>query len=278
MLDNLIESKSNRREIKSRGGFLLAAFVLVGGFLFSAVLWSLYAKDFGIGREEFELSAIVAPIPAADNAPEPMPKQSKREQSSSAKNEPVVRQTNMLRVDETQPAPDKVSASPNAQKSRPDGFFLTKDGNETDGQISSSSRFDEGRNGNAVGIQDTQPAKIESAENIKPPPPPPVKKTVEKTLEKKKSVVSSGVVNGQATSLPKPPYPPAAKIVGASGQVDVQVTIDETGKVVAAKAVSGHPLLRAAAEKAALSAKFNPTLLSKQPVKVTGVIVYRFAT
>lgn len=278
MLDNLIESKSNKRENKSRGGFLLASFVLVCGFLFSAVLWSLYAKDFGIGREGFELSAIVAPIPPADNAPEPMPKQSKREQSSSAKNEPVVRQTNMLRVDETQPAPDKVSASPNAQKSRPDGSFLIKDGNETDNQIFSSSRIDEGRNGNAVGIQDTQSAKIESAVNIKPPPPPPVKKTVEKTLEKKKSVVSTGVVNGQATSLPKPPYPPAAKIVGANGEVDVQVTIDETGKVISAKAVSGHPLLRAAAEKAALSAKFNPTLLSNQPVKVTGVIVYRFAT
>ena len=52
--------------------------------------------------------------------------------------------------------------------------------------------------------------------------------------------------------------------------------IDETGKVISAKAVSGHPLLRDAAERAARGAKFSPTYLSKQPVKVTGLIVYKF--
>ncbi len=85
------------------------------------------------------------------------------------------------------------------------------------------------------------------------------------------------MINGQATSLPKPLYSPAAKAVHAAGNVNVQVTIDKTGRVIAAKALDGHILLRPTAEKAAWSAKFNPTLLSKQPVEVTGVIVYRFA-
>jgi len=56
----------------------------------------------------------------------------------------------------------------------------------------------------------------------------------------------------------------------------VQVTIDENGNVISASAVSGHPLLRQAAEQAARQAVFKPTLLSDQPVKVTGVIVYNF--
>ncbi len=88
--------------------------------------------------------------------------------------------------------------------------------------------------------------------------------------------VSVGVVNGKAVSLPKPAYPSAAMAVRAEGAVNVQVLIDEEGNVVSAKAVSGHPLLRAASEQAARGAKFSPTLLSGQAVKVNGVIVYNF--
>jgi periplasmic protein TonB len=70
--------------------------------------------------------------------------------------------------------------------------------------------------------------------------------------------------------LVKPPYPPAAKAVRASGAVNVQVTIDENGNVISASAVSGHALLRGAAESAARASKFSPTMLSGQKVKVTG--------
>jgi protein TonB len=102
-----------------------------------------------------------------------------------------------------------------------------------------------------------------------PPTPPPTPKPVPKTI-------SGGVVNGKATNLVKPPYPAAARAVRAAGAVNVQVTIDENGNVISASAVSGHPLLRAAAVQAARSSKFSPTMLSGQPVKVTGVIVYNF--
>jgi TonB family protein len=88
--------------------------------------------------------------------------------------------------------------------------------------------------------------------------------------------ISGGVLNGKATNLVQPTYPPAAKAVRASGAVNVQVTIDEKGDVISASAVSGHPLLRASAVAAAREAKFSPTLFSGKPVKVTGVIVYNF--
>ena len=87
---------------------------------------------------------------------------------------------------------------------------------------------------------------------------------------------SGGVLNGKATFLPKPPYPAAARAVRASGAVNVQVTIDENGNVVSASAVSGHPLLWQASEKAAYQAKFSPTYIDGQKVKVTGVIVYKY--
>lgn len=88
--------------------------------------------------------------------------------------------------------------------------------------------------------------------------------------------VSGGVLNGKAVSRPQPPYPPAARAARAQGAVVVQVTVDETGGVTSAKAVSGHPLLRAAAEAAAKQAKFSPTVLSGKPVKVSGVLTYNF--
>jgi TonB family protein len=88
--------------------------------------------------------------------------------------------------------------------------------------------------------------------------------------------INAGVVNSKAVTLPKPEYPQAAQSVRASGEVKVQVVIDEQGNVTSAEAISGHPLLRQAAEKAARQSKFTPTYLTGQAVKVTGAIVYNF--
>jgi len=88
--------------------------------------------------------------------------------------------------------------------------------------------------------------------------------------------IVGGVLNGKALELPKPAYPPIARAAHASGTVVVQVVIDEEGNVIAAHAVSGHPLLQAASVAAAREAKFSPTHLAGEPVKVTGVIQYNF--
>lgn len=90
------------------------------------------------------------------------------------------------------------------------------------------------------------------------------------------SAESGGVLNGRAISLPRPAYPAEARQVRASGIVRVQVQIDETGKVIEAKALSGHPVFAKPSEEAALKARFTPTKLSGQPVKVIGIILYNF--
>lgn len=88
--------------------------------------------------------------------------------------------------------------------------------------------------------------------------------------------ISGGVLNGKAISLPQPEYPPIAKQANASGSVNVQVVVDEKGNVISARAISGHPLLRAVSESAARQAKFSPTKLNGKPVKVTGIVTYKF--
>jgi VWFA-related protein/TonB family protein len=91
-----------------------------------------------------------------------------------------------------------------------------------------------------------------------------------------KKPLTGGVLNGKALELPKPVYPPAAKSAGIGGTVVVEVLIDESGKVISARAVSGPALLQATAVQAARLAKFSPTKLSGQPVQVIGNITYSF--
>ena len=88
--------------------------------------------------------------------------------------------------------------------------------------------------------------------------------------------VSGGILNGKAVSKPQPAFPPIAKAARASGTVTVEVLVDESGDVTYAKAVSGHPLLQQSAVEAARLAKFPPTRLSGNPVKVSGVVTYNF--
>lgn len=85
------------------------------------------------------------------------------------------------------------------------------------------------------------------------------------------------VLNGRALTLPKPGYPSEARARRESGVVVIQVTIDETGRVISAKDIcQGPAVISAESLKAAWQARFTPTKLSGMPVKVTGVIQYRF--
>jgi TonB family protein len=89
--------------------------------------------------------------------------------------------------------------------------------------------------------------------------------------------IEGGVLNGRAISLPAPPYPKEARARRLAGTIVIKVLIDERGNVVDAKDMcQGLPYLTNVSVQAAKSARFTPTKLSGQPVKVTGVIVYNF--
>jgi Ca-activated chloride channel homolog len=127
----------------------------------------------------------------------------------------------------------------------------------------------------------TSKAVAEATPQPAPTPTPAEARTAAAASEQKadarpKAPVSGGVLNGKAISLPRPVYPSAARSAGASGKVVVEVVIDEAGKVIEARAVSGHPMLQQAAVQAARLAKFSPAMLSGQPIRVTGTISYTF--
>jgi protein TonB len=269
MLDQLVESKSHAGEDTTRGSLLLSTFVLLSLVLVSAWLYSLFAKDFGMGGDDLSLETLVAP-PVVEEAPEPEPEKQPEQKQKDPNVD--IRKEIIAAMTETPPKPpDTISTVKNTVKERdPNRFTVKGDRDFTAanapppdyaGTVNTTGTGSNSGNTGAGGNDETGGAP--------PPPAPPKPKPVPKQI-------SGGVLNGKATSLPKPPYPPAARAVRASGAVSVQVLISESGSVISASAVSGHPLLRAAAVQAARGARFSPTMLSGQPVKVSGVITYNF--
>ena len=74
MLDQLVESKSTTKENTRRSSFMLVTMILMVSALMIMWVGSLFAKDFGMGSSDLELSTLVAPVPVPEDEPPPPPK------------------------------------------------------------------------------------------------------------------------------------------------------------------------------------------------------------
>ena len=264
MFDKLIESEPEGANFKKRKAYFMVSTLVVGVLFLAAVVISIYAEDFALGSDRMELEALLAPADPPAAEPEPVKPRTQAVTTRETSDVPS-RVLNQARTDESKFVPTSISTTPNTYMSRPYGEM----------KLGTTDTLGSGRSDNPPGEPATLisgPSATDEAETVKETPPP----VKDIPLVKKPVIQSIGVANGKAVYLPKPPYPAAAIAVNAQGKVNVQIMIDEHGKVVSAKAVDGNPLLRFAAEQAAWKATFTPTLLSNVPVKVTGVIVYNF--
>jgi periplasmic protein TonB len=287
MFDQLVESTSESKSGRLRNGLLAMSLLSVALIFSGGLLWSLFAKDFGMSGDDLTLSSLVAPVPVPESEPpkpDPVKPEEKKQQTETKDTNIAVRTELIQRADESPKIPDTPSVTQNKVPPRPNGAVKIGNDNFTPtGGSSGPARDDDGGGGGSttpVRQTKVEPTKPPVEKDDDPPPPPktptPTPKPTPTPAPKITGPISGGVVNGKATSLPKPPYPAAAKAVRAAGTVSVQVLIDEDGNVVSASATSGHPLLKAAAVQAARSARFSPTLLSGQKVKVSGIITYNF--
>lgn len=261
MFDHLVESQTDTEDLKRKGGFL-GIFALLYFVLFIvALVASIIVYDAHLDSQNLELETLVAPVPLP-------PQEVKQEvkEVKPQKQDVDVREQLIADMDRPDLKPEKVESQ--ASKIPPVRKGVqTVVGTESSNAANPTVGGPVGPSGGSTGP--TGPATNVVVDNDEPPPPKATPKPVPK-------IISQGVLNGKAVSLPKPAYPQIARAAKASGTVVVQVTIDESGKVVSASAISGHPLLKAAAVQAAYGARFSPTLLSGQPVKVTGTINYNF--
>ncbi|MEP6570713.1 MAG: energy transducer TonB, partial [Acidobacteriota bacterium] len=245
MFENLVESGSHKQDLGRKGSFLLgtvAIYAIIGISLL--VVGILYAPAY-LDAQDLELTTLVAPVPVPQAQNEP----DKPAESKPNKDQNVdVRKELIADVSESRVAPKEVSAKASDIPPVRRGV-TTVIGNESSNAAAPMAA------GPGTGIgTGTGMAKV-NIEGEPPPPPPPAPTPP-------RAPISGGVLNGKAISLPHPQYPAIARQAHASGTVVVQVTIDENGNVISARAVSGHPLLQAVAVAAAHGARFSPTKLS----------------
>lgn len=82
------------------------------------------------------------------------------------------------------------------------------------------------------------------------------------------------LIGPKAISIPRPPFPPAARAIRAFGDVVVQATVNMDGTVATARVLSGHPLHRRASEDAAMKSRFEVS--DSQSARYV-TLIYRFS-
>jgi len=274
MFDSLVESGSHKDDLARKGSFFLGTFVVYGVILVAIAIGSVFWYDAHLESQSLELVTLVAPVPMQQQQEEAKPEQKEESKPAARTDEPQVSMRQEISVIAPVVKSNEVAKETTKEIARNVPVVIGDrniDAAPTagpPGPIGPSTGGGGGGTGNAVGPVvsggDDEPPPVRVQPTPTPAPPKP------------KTIVSGGVLNGKAISKPQPAYPPIAKAARASGTVTVQIVVDENGRVISASAVSGHPLLQQAAVGAARQARFSPTLLSGQPVKVSGVITYNF--
>ncbi len=263
MFTNLVESESHLKEFKRRSSFFLVTVAAYALILFAAGIASIYAYDARLEAQSSDLTVLnwIPPV-TAPNPDRPQPPRRSAASNNTGRTSPVpVRPILYESASNPTKPPEAISVAPNLVPPAPANAVVGKyvaDPVQPPSSTSGCVTCTGNGNGPVVRVPETTP----------PPAPLPVKP--------KTQTVASVVLTSKAISLPKPAYPPMAKQINVEGPVAVQIVVDEQGRVISAQPVSGHPILLHAAKEAALQARFTPTVLNGQPVKIQGVITYNF--
>ncbi|HVF41632.1 MAG TPA: energy transducer TonB [Pyrinomonadaceae bacterium] len=271
MFNSLVESGSHRADLRRKGKFFLGATAFYAVLLAVTGVGSIYAYNASIDDGgELEVLSIMRFSPAEPSAE---PARRAEQRPAAANNRGQQYATRVGEISVITPLHGDRVASEGAKDigARTPVRFgpVNSDPSAVGGPARTNYTVSPGGgNGGGPAVDDKDATTPPPPAHAAPPPAPP--------RESKPVAVSTGVLVGKAVSKPAPAYPTLAKAAGVQGLVSVQVLIDEQGRVVSAKVTNGHPLLQQAAVQAVYKWKFAPTLLSGQPVKVTGVVSCNF--
>ena len=273
MFNSLVESGSHRADLRRKGKFFLGATAFYAVLLAVTGVGSIYAYNASIDDgSELEVLAIMRFSPAEPSA-EPERREEPRPAAANNRDQQYA-----TRVDEisviTYLHGDRI-ASEGAKDIKASTPVVFGRVNSDPASIGGPARTSY-TGGHGPGGGNIDGPAVDDKDTTTPPPSAHTAPTPAPPRESKPVTVSTGVLVGKAVSKPAPLYPALAKAAGVQGLVSVQVLIDEQGRVVSAKVTNGHPLLQQAAVQAVYKWKFAPTLLSGQPVKVTGVVSCNF--
>ena len=269
MFGNLVESSSHKSDYARRSWFFLGTLTIYALIFLAIGVGSIYAYNTHIDNQNLELVALITPVTASEVEVAPRRETPRPSAGSNNPKTAVVKTPPaMVTMNPERIAGKAVVSAPVTELPTGTLYRIGVPG-PNDNIFGTGNRSAGNGSGN-----DSDASGKEIEELVRTAPPPAMEPKVSKPAPARTK--SMGVVNGMATDLPRPAYSAIAKAANARGVVTVQVLIDEDGKVISARAVSGHPLLQRESVQAAYRARFTPTLLSKQPVKVSGVITYNF--
>jgi len=275
MFSNLVESGSHAADLKRKGSFFLGTLAFYGLLLLATGVGSIYAYNAHVGGDEYEVQ-ILKFAPATSEQARPQ-RSSEPRRAASAASGAKPRVATVTEVAVNRPTPNGEIAredTPVLRAGTP--YVIGKVNNVPEGGVEVPGVGNHpgapGGIPGGGGAKVTEDGEDPPAREVKPQPTPaPTPQKPTGPLR-----VSPAVIASKAVSKPAPPYPTIAKAAGIQGPVTVQILVDEQGRVVSAKATGGNPLLQSAAVQAAYQARFTPTMLGTQAVRVTGVITYNF--
>ena len=267
MFTNLIESASHAREYKRRSSFFLITLAAYSVILFAAGIVTVYAYDAQLEAQTSSLELLNWVPPVERVIADPPRNRQPTIRRSAPSTAPIDRNITrpertefVSRPDDPTKVPPTVGVTGSTVPVITEGAVLSHRNADPPFVVSPN-------NGGCITCNGTNVLRVEP--DTKPPDPPTVKSP---TTQR----VTSVVLNSKVISLPQPSYPNIAKQTRTQGPVNIQILVDEQGKVISAQVVTGNPMLTFAARDAAMRARFTPTILNGQPVKIQGVITYNF--
>jgi protein TonB len=265
MFTNLIESQSHVREFKRRSSFFLITVVAYAIALTGAGVASVFAYDAQLEAQSSSLELMSWVPPVTPEPPRPINEVRPTPARHTPSNAPVdpnvnrpIRTDFVSRPDDPSRVPDNVGTQASPIPPMTDGAILGP--RNVDPPASAVPNT-----GSCATCTATAPVVTITE---RPPTPEPPKPTTQH--------VPSQVLNSKLITAPQPIYPAMAKQTRTEGSVNIQILVDEQGKVVSAQVMAGNPMLTPAAKEAAMRARFTPTTLNGVPVKIQGVITYNF--
>ena len=253
MFDVLLESTSERRGARTLAYFAASSAVWLVIFATVAVV-GVFAYDAELDADFNKINLVAVPVQP------PPPARATTRPQNAPQDAPGLRSVNVVpdHVSPPRPAPPMIGST----------LPGSVDGGTADGQTGGWL----GGTGSGPG---SDPVDNGPHVAIGPPEPPTPPADVPRPPASRPPIRSS-VLSGIATKRVEPRYPQIAIQAGVKGDVIVEVTVSEQGTVMSARVLSGPPLLRDAAVKAAYDWRFTPTMLNGTAVKVIGTITFSF--
>ena len=91
-----------------------------------------------------------------------------------------------------------------------------------------------------------------------------------------RAIVAGARTEPQVVQRIRPVYPSGARTAGLTGEVELMVRVDRTGRVTAAQAIGGRELFRGAAVDAVRQWRYRPAMLDGVPVASETRVVVSF--